>query len=512
MVARLLAPLLVVALAMIAIPAAAAAPVLTPVALPAGAQPIGIAAGPGGVWYTDPARGEVGVIGAGDVVTSYPLLEADSAPTAIGAGPDGAVWFTEPGTNSLGRVTTDGSMTDTFVGDGSNPSGVAAGSDGNLWYALRAVHRIGYGTTAGFQEITLPQTPGPSSIAAGPDGGIWYTGQRSGVIGRVDVATKVVTTHLLPDATSQPNSIVAGADGAMWFTLRGTNQLGRITTAGTVSFVDIPSADANPNGIAAAPDGAIWFAETAVDKVARFADGSFEEFAVGASPRAVAVAASGDAWVTEATAGTITRIHLPTTPQDTDPPVITIDAPALGDWTVRGTEALEADYGCTDETELAECLGDVIDGDPVQDGSLGVHTFGVHAEDAAGNQADASADYLVFGSADGTLFDGGDVRPGGWLTLSLGMDLPKHATDPLAGASSQAVDCASGDPAGPHEPAVVRTRVGPSGDLELRWDTERTASGCVMLWLSFSADGWTGPAAAFGPVTFAGGGTGKHRP
>ena len=118
----------------------------------------------------------------------------------------------------------------------------------------------------------------------------------------------------------------------------------------------------------------------------------------------------------------------------------------------------------------------------------------------------------MFGSADGTLFDGGDVRPGGWLTLSLGMDLPKHAADPLAGASSQAVDCASGDAAGPHEPAVVRTRVGPSGDLELRWDTERTASGCLMLWLSFSADGWTGPAAAFGPVHFAGEGTGKLRP
>jgi virginiamycin B lyase len=512
MVACLLAPLVLVGLTLTALPASAA-PTFTTVALPAGATPIGVAVGPGGVWYTDPGRGEVGVIGAGDVVTAYPLNEGDGAPTAIGAGPDGAVWFTEPGTNQLGRVTTDGSITDVFVGDGANPSGVAAGPDGNLWYALRAVHRVGWGTIAGFQEITLPNQPGPSSIAAGPDGGIWYTGQRSGVIGRVDVATKQVTTHLLPNATSQPNSIVAGADGALWFTLRTSNQLGRITTGGAVTLFDLPSAGANANGIAAAPDGALWFAETALDRVARFVPGEgFQEFAVGGSPRAVAVDAAGDAWVSEATPGTVTRIDLVSTPVDTTPPTITIDAPAPGAWTVQDSDPLDAVFGCDDETELASCDGDVVSGDPVDDDTLGARTFSVHAEDVAGNEADASVGYLVFASADGTLFDGTDVRPGGWVTLSLGMALPKHAPDPLAGATSQAVDCATGEAQGAHEPAVVRSRVAPTGSLELRWDTDRSASGCRTLWLSFSAAGWAGPEGAFGPVHFSGGPVGKQRP
>ena len=55
---------------------------------------------------------------------------------------------------------------------------------------------------------------------------------------------------------------------------------------------------------------------------------------------------------------------------------------------------------------------------------------------------------------------------------------------------------------GGHEAAVVRTRVGPHGTLELRWDTDRSWSGCRTLWLSFAPDGWRGAEARFGQVRF----------
>lgn len=483
-----------------ALPASGATVATTTLALPAGTVPIGIAHGPGGTWFTDPATGSVGVIDTNDQVTMFALPEPDAAPGTIAAGPDGAMWFAEPGIHALGRITSAGVATDFAMTTGSNPAGVAAGPDGNIWYTLRATNKIGWGTTAGFSELTLATGSGPSSITAGPDGGMWFTAQGSSQIGRVDVATKQVTTFPLATG-SQPSSITAGADGALWFTLRATSQIGRITTAGVVTLTDLPTAGGNPTGISAGSDGSIWFAQPALDRVGRLAEGSLDEFAVGDSPRAVAVDAANDGWVTEATPGTITRIHVETTPPDTTAPAIRIDSPAPGDWVVLGSGGLAADYTCADETALASCVGDVADGAPVADGALGARTFGVHAADVAGNTASASISYSVFASVAGTTLEP-SARPGAWLTLSLGMDLPRRAADPLAGATTQVVDCATGAALTPHEPAVVRSRVGPHGTLELRWDTDRAWTGCRTLWLSFSAEGWTGPEAAFGPVSF----------
>ncbi len=501
---------MVAMIALTAAPALATDITRTTVVLPSGAAPIGIAVGPDGVWVTDPALGQLERIGPGDVVSEFPLPELDAAPGAIAAGPDGALWYTEPGINSIGRMTTAGVATDFPMSlTGTSPTGIAAGPDGNVWFTLRAANRIGWGDENGLQDVALTGTPGPAGITLGPDGAMWFTGLASGVIGRIDVATRAVTTFTLPSATSRPSS--TGADGALWFTLRGANQIGRMTIGGVVTTFDVPTAAANPNGIAAAPGGALWFAETGADKVGRLLAGQIEEFAVGASPRATMVDGAGEVWVTEAAPGSVTRIHVVTTPPDTTPPTIDITSPAPGDWTVQGTDRLAAAYTCADETALASCAGDVPDGDPVPDAALGARALAVHAEDEAGNTADASASYLVFSSADGTLLAGGDVRPGAWLTLSLGMDLTRHADDPLGGATTQVVDCGSGAPLGAHEPAVVRTRVGAHGSLELRWDTDRSWSGCRTLTLSFSAAGWSGPEATFGPVRFNGAPVAKRR-
>ena len=56
-----------------------------------------------------------------------------SGPSEITAGPDGALWFTNPGNNTIGRITTAGAVTNyNTKGSGpgtgiSEPSGIAAG-------------------------------------------------------------------------------------------------------------------------------------------------------------------------------------------------------------------------------------------------------------------------------------------------------------------------------------------------------------------------------------------------
>src|SRR5258708_7824171 len=57
-----------------------------------------------------------------------------SRPPWIAAGPDGALWFTNHGNNSIGRITTAGKVTNYTDPSISLPYGIAAGPDGALWF------------------------------------------------------------------------------------------------------------------------------------------------------------------------------------------------------------------------------------------------------------------------------------------------------------------------------------------------------------------------------------------
>jgi hypothetical protein len=75
----------------------------------------------------------------------------------IAAGPDGALWFTNPLNNSIGRITTSGTVTN-HTGPGiSHPSVIAAGPDGALWFTNPLNNSIGRITTSG---TTLQATEG----------------------------------------------------------------------------------------------------------------------------------------------------------------------------------------------------------------------------------------------------------------------------------------------------------------------------------------------------------------
>ena len=56
-------------------------------------------------------RGRDRRLGVDGEVTEYPL-PTPAPPTGIAAGPDGALWFTEPAANRIGRITTAGDITE----------------------------------------------------------------------------------------------------------------------------------------------------------------------------------------------------------------------------------------------------------------------------------------------------------------------------------------------------------------------------------------------------------------
>jgi virginiamycin B lyase len=209
---------------------------ITEFGLPSPASgPTGIVSGPdGALWFTERNADKIGRITTDGVVTEFPLA-AGAQPTAITVGPDGALWFVESGAGRLGRMTTSGAVTEFSVGPGSVLLDVVAGPDGNIWYASELLvpgpgplGRIGQMTPLGtFSEFSLPfPARVASSLAAGPDGNIWFAGyglasfgsQPFGVVGAVSTSGDGVDTFSLGAGMAQ--DIAAGPDGNLWFTMQ----------------------------------------------------------------------------------------------------------------------------------------------------------------------------------------------------------------------------------------------------------------------------------------------------
>src|SRR5215813_7846050 len=81
--------------------------------------------------------------------TEFQLLTS-SGPTDIIKGPDGAMWFTEATANKIGRITTDGVITEFPIPTGgSEPFSITAGPDGALWFTAMLSGNITRITTDG---------------------------------------------------------------------------------------------------------------------------------------------------------------------------------------------------------------------------------------------------------------------------------------------------------------------------------------------------------------------------
>lgn len=492
------------------VPAAdAASPLeLTEFPLAPAASPYGITLGSdGAMWFTQRSTDSIGRIETEGTIGPWTALESNADPTSIAAGIDGAVWFTEQGLNRIGRLAVDGTLTEFDVPTGNAVlAGITAGPDEAMWFTERGAHMIGrIGLDGTISEFPLPSSvPGPLGIAAGGDGALWFTEQRGNRIGRITTDGEV-TEYALPFAASLPAGIAAGPDGAMWFTMRSANRIGRITLTGDITTYEVPTAASDPASIAAGWDGAMWFTGAGTDLIGRIAlDGTITEHplpAVGSSPSSLAAGPDDAVWFTQGNASAIGRLGVPPTPPDLTPPEIRIDAPADGS-VVTSTTAAIADFTCVDEggSGVDTCIGSVADGARV-DASPGAHRFEVRASDTAGNTASASSTYLAFSSIGGSV-PTGTQRAGLWATLELGLGgpLPRDGATLVASGFPVTRPAACADRSvtlGPATPADVRLSTR-NDRLVARWRTERSWVGtCRAITFRFSAAGWRGSDATF---------------
>jgi virginiamycin B lyase len=289
--------------------------------LSAGRDPASIAIGPdGNVWFTQyaftkitapgspdepagppppPGPPAIGRISPDGTMTEFPLpttgnsamapygMASEVSPRGITVGPDGALWFAESSANQIGRITTDGVITEyplsTAGSENSWPTGPILGSDGALWFYETYPGKLGRIDPVTKAITERPVDLGPSTSAmdrpqfwdleTGPDGGMWFTDQVR-TIARVSTTGHLTRFGIGPEADSV-RSMVVGPDGRMWFAAQRTPGVFRMTSKGAVTHLWTPPAAPKAweslGGMAVASDGAVWVAQPWANKLTRLA-------------------------------------------------------------------------------------------------------------------------------------------------------------------------------------------------------------------------------------------------
>jgi virginiamycin B lyase len=177
-----------------------------------GFKPGDITPGPDGrMWFTEGEADRIGAISVNAASGTSPseyTLPPGTDPSGIAASA-GALWFTEHalGVRQIGRISALGIPITHFGPTGEGPSGIAFGADGALWFTETGSDRIGRMTTSGsVSSFTIP-TPAsePGGIVAGPDGAMWFTEFLGNNIGRIEVGSASA-----PPASFRPAPLTIG--------------------------------------------------------------------------------------------------------------------------------------------------------------------------------------------------------------------------------------------------------------------------------------------------------------
>ena len=273
-----------------------------------GINPEGIAAGPdGALWFTNPGNDSIGRISTSGTITFFtdPRI---IGPGSIVAGPDGALWFTNA--SGIGRITTAG-VVSTFSNPAAAPLGsLIVGPDGALWFLNAS--GIGRMTTGGaFSFYLRGDNYTINAITSGPDGALWFTneGQEStepftpNAVVRMTTGGVVTNTYYVPGVViGGLGGITTGPDGALWLGAQSgvepSGYIMRMTTAGAFTTYSY-SPGLTPEAIVSGPDGALWFTDPDSDVVGRITTAGVATTYTDPSiigPTAIAVGSDGALW------------------------------------------------------------------------------------------------------------------------------------------------------------------------------------------------------------------------
>lgn len=291
----------------------------------ASSHPLGITAGAdGAIWFTEYGTDKIGRIPttatvANPNITEYSVPTANSGPEEIASSSDGSLWFSECYVGQIGRIASGSPILEFRIATpGAKPRGITQGPDGAMWFAESGGNKIGRIPTSGpvtIQEYTVTGTPGPSGIVTGPDGALWFTEATGNNIGRITTTGAPITETPIGGPVSLPRAIAVGPNDALWFTQCAGLNVGYVpVTGGSSSLFPVTLSGVGLYGITQGPDGAMWFVEANGNSVVRITQdgGSTQAYPVptfGGEPRFIVVGPDNALWFTEFNSGKIGRLQ-----------------------------------------------------------------------------------------------------------------------------------------------------------------------------------------------------------
>jgi virginiamycin B lyase len=203
----------------------------------------------------------------------------------------------------------------------SHPHDPALAPDGALWYTGQGSNTLGRldPMTGKMQEFHL-KTPnsGPHGLVADRAGNIWFTANSKGYIGMLNPRTGEVTEYpLLDKGADDPHTPVFDQEGTLWFTVQGGNDVGRLDPrTGLIILKKVPTPRALPYGIAVNSKGVPFFCEFGTNRLARIDPRTMEitEYPLpdGARPRRLAITSNDMVYYSDYAHGYLGRFD-PTT-------------------------------------------------------------------------------------------------------------------------------------------------------------------------------------------------------
>jgi streptogramin lyase len=282
----------------------------------------------GNLWFTEFGTDKIGRINATTKVITEFTLPSGSGPLTIISAPDGNLYFTERSSDAIGRINPSAgsdaaiqsSTNATFatVPSGNGPTGIAVGPDGNLYvteFNTDQIARVALPSGTVSQLATLTAGAGPAGITNGPDGAVWFTEAGLGKIGRITTGGTVTNEFPLAISTSDPENIVTAPNGVLYFTETGEDKVGLITTSGAITEFKL-QLGAAPNGITIGADNGVYFAEGGLDRIGRLSlTGNLTEFSsgitTGSQPAGITSGPDNAIWFTEIAGNNIGRLAIP---------------------------------------------------------------------------------------------------------------------------------------------------------------------------------------------------------
>jgi virginiamycin B lyase len=211
---------------------------------------------------------------------------AADIPTAIAVAPDDTVWFSIEFSRAIGRVRGVEALRAGKVeridkgSENLEPLGLAAAADGSVWFTDAPARKITRLKPDGQFESAQLDTPIAKlgKLAVAPDGAVWFA--EGSMYSLTRLHNGVLKRHVVPTPRGNPYAVAVDRAGNAWATVSNANELLRVTPAGEITSIDVPSYGSAPGDIAIDAQGAIWFLQFRTNKLARYAEGKFEEFPV----------------------------------------------------------------------------------------------------------------------------------------------------------------------------------------------------------------------------------------